>query len=193
MLCVTIVLFLGVAAGIIVFKEWNSGIWGIPTLIIALILAAVAVGLASKLKIFKPRDVTPTWIIGCIAGYVLLSFLLGAIFAEPVSVQSTAPSANPYEHTRSIGVYHAFFPSSGSTTESERTDTHTSSGRSGKGAGIVILIIIVLVLLFGSAVIPHFWIAATFMGIVLMAFFTWKDFKGRRIDNKNALNPIARP
>jgi hypothetical protein len=97
-----------------------------------------------------------------------------------------------YEHTRSIGVYHTFFGSGGSTTESENTDTHTSSGKSGKGDGIVILIIIALVLLFGSAVIPHFWIAVTFMGIVLLTFFTWKDFKGRRIDNKNALNSIVR-
>jgi len=181
LLCITVVLSLGVAAAITRFQEWGSDMWGIPTWIVAFVLAAVAIAMASK--IFKPNTIPPTWILGSIAGYVLLSMLLGTVFAEPVSGQSTAPSAstNPYDHTRSSSVYHAIFVGTSSTSENESTDTDTHASRSGKGGGIILLLIIVLVLLLGSAVIPHFWIAATFTGIVLMAFFTWREFKGRSV------------
>lgn len=177
LLSITSVLSLGVASAITWFKEWNSAIWGIPTSLVAFFLGAVAVGIARK--VFKPDTIPLTWLVAIVGGYVLLSMLLGTIFAEPIS----SAASSPYDHTRSSSVYHAIFVGTSSAGESESTTTDIHTSRSRKGGGIVVLLIIALVLLLGSAVIPHFWIAATFMGIALLSFFTWREFQGRRGDS----------
>jgi hypothetical protein len=45
-------------------------------------------------------------------------------------------------------------------------------------AGAVILIVLLVVaLIFGSALVPHFWVAATLVLIVLMALFAYREWR----------------
>ncbi len=118
-----------------------------------------------------------------VVGFVILSAVLGIFFTEPTGqlqnnhgdggYTNDVYSPYDYHYTRAGGFYYYYYPMyfGGSSNTTTYTSSSSSSSNS-KGMGYLLLAVLVIILIIGSAVIPHFWVVATFAGILFFLRIT---------------------
>lgn len=168
--------------------KWGSIHIGIPTLV----ATAVIGGWIYRRNWFQDRTNPTGWkfMIIPLAGF-LLAASLGIYFTEPIerggtvthSRNSVGGGANTQTASQPSSDYQYDY------SRSRASDVYFFSslldlGELAEGAGdtdefclVFLLVGLVILLIIGSAVIPHFWALSTFVLLVVMAMFTYREWR----------------
>lgn len=114
--------------------------------------------------------------------FMPLSMLLGITFAEPrlAESSSTGYSSDTYEYSNTYSgrmYYQYVYYGSTSSTTTSTTSTSSFPKLTKEEWEIVFYIGFVVIILFGSAVIPHFWVAAGLGALLILIAFVIVEFK----------------
>ncbi|MBA2680387.1 MAG: hypothetical protein H0U76_18560 [Ktedonobacteraceae bacterium] len=155
------------------FDKWAADWWGISIWVFAILLALIFVGIAVGLSLFDVDASTPALVICGLALFIVLSLGEGVFVSEPglhqVPSHSTASSSDEGSHSN----FFYYYWHESTTGSSSSSSSHSNS----KGAEYVILFLLLIALLILSAIIPHFWVVAVFIGLALLWGFTIKEFR----------------
>ncbi len=173
------------------FHKWDAQ-WGpINVLIVALVAAALIGWWISRRAWYRDRSITTRWrlIIIPVAGFILCASG-GIYFTEPIeaggavtrsdSRAGSAVLASAVDR-RSPNYRYDY-------SLSRASDYYLFSSILDLGGGIddvdadegcfaILLVILVIALILGSVMIPHFWIGATFVLLVIMAMVAYREWR----------------
>lgn len=177
------------------FSEWRANWWNISIFLIGVVIIGVVGFITYHLGDYVAENHDgrmPNWLIWSVTGFFVLSMFLGTFCTEAATnggIPRTAQAQGQSNQTRDDDsfrysrtgwiYYYWFYAGSSSRASSSGEDTSPSmscSGKSCDGYAVVILIAIALALLLLSVFVPHFWVIATLLAIVLFLAFTWREF-----------------
>ncbi|WP_201381704.1 hypothetical protein [Ktedonobacter sp. SOSP1-85] len=179
---ITCICFIAWLSLVVVYHKFDSTWWGISIWWFAIFLTLVAVGIMVHYKQFNPQVRTSKVMQNSLVFYLIFSLVAGVLMTE--STFGQAQSSYSYSHTRTGMIFSTYTGNRNSQeaesahiTESGSGESSHTGSSSGKGAGYLFLILLILVALFASAIVPHFWVIAGFMTIVLLLLLTIKEFR----------------
>lgn len=162
---------------VVAFDKWGAQWWGISIWVYAVVCALAFIGIAALLRLLDIDDTTPKVVLCCLGLFVVLSLAEGAFISEPMLRQQASTShssmSSSDDSSHSSFFYYSWWHSA-TTSNSSSSSSHSSNS---KGAGYVLLVLLLIALLILSAIIPHFWVVAVFVGVVLLWCFTVKEFR----------------
>ncbi|GHP00688.1 hypothetical protein KSF_107350 [Reticulibacter mediterranei] len=163
---------------IVAFHKWDAQWWGIGIGVYAMVGMLMSMGIAALLGLLDSEERTPNLVLCGVVLFVLLSLAEGVFISEPALGQPTATnhsvttSHDEENNTHSSFFYYSWWHEA--TSSDSSSSAHSSSS---KGAGYVTLFLLLLALLLLSAIIPHFWVVAACIGVMLLWCFTIKEYK----------------
>jgi hypothetical protein len=173
------------------FHKWDAK-WGpINVLIVALVAAALMGWWISRRAWYRDRSITTRWrlIIIPVAGFILCASG-GIYFTEPIEAggavtrsDSRAGSAvlasaadrrsSDYRYNYNLSRASDYYLFSSILDLGGGVDDVDVD----EGCFVVLLVILVIALILGSVMIPHFWIGATFVLLVIMAMVANREWR----------------
>lgn len=159
---------------VIAYHKLGAEWFGINIWIFAIVLALVFVGVAALFRLFSPDDSTPRLVLAFLAIFIVVSLVEGVFISEPsLTPQHSSGQATASSDGGGSSNFFYYYWHESTTSHS----SSSSSSSSSKGEGYVILFLLLIALLLLSAIIPHFWVIAIFIGMILLWGFTIKEFK----------------
>jgi hypothetical protein len=172
------------------YHKWDAQ-WGpFNVLIPALLVAAIISWWISRRSWFRDSTMPTRWrfMIIPVIGFIVCAWA-GIYFTEPIEPGGSVTSADRSQGRHSADYQYNFHLSRASefflwSSIWDIGEGAADAADGDEGCLLLMLVLLVVLLIAGSFVIPHFWVLATFVLLVTMAIFSYREWRLLEQPNK---------